>query len=122
MTTKSAALAELKIIPGVGPSIADDLYQLGVRSIAELRSVNPESLYEQICEHKGQRVDRCVLYVFRCARYFASASTHDPEKLKWWNWKGQSSPRIKSSKVSRRRITRHAAPSTRISAARGREL
>jgi hypothetical protein len=35
----------------------------------------------------GQHVDRCVLYVFRCAVYFASESKHDPELLKWWNWK-----------------------------------
>jgi hypothetical protein len=32
-------------------------------------------------------VDRCVLYVFRCAVYFASEAEHDPELLKWWNWK-----------------------------------
>jgi len=28
-----------------------------------------------------------VLYTFRCAVYYASNSNHDPEKLKWWNWK-----------------------------------
>jgi Pathogenicity locus len=32
-------------------------------------------------------VDRCVLYVFRAAVYFASNKKHDEEKLKWWNWK-----------------------------------
>jgi hypothetical protein len=35
----------------------------------------------------GRHVDRCVLYTFRCAVYFASESKHDPELLKWWNWK-----------------------------------
>jgi hypothetical protein len=32
-----------------------------------------------------------VLYVFRCAVYFANNSTHDPELLKWWNWKDRVS-------------------------------
>jgi len=29
-----------------------------------------------------------LLYVFRCAVYFAENKNPDPEKLKWWNWKG----------------------------------
>jgi hypothetical protein len=32
-------------------------------------------------------VDRCLLYVFRCAVYFASHKKHDPKLLLWWNWK-----------------------------------
>nr|WP_321429915.1 helix-hairpin-helix domain-containing protein [uncultured Methanolobus sp.] len=28
-----------------------------------------------------------MLYVFREAVYFASNEEHDPELLKWWNWK-----------------------------------
>lgn len=32
-------------------------------------------------------MDRCMLYVFRCAVYYASSEQHDPELLKWWNWK-----------------------------------
>lgn len=74
-------------IPGVGPSIAADLQRLGIRDVAELRGRNPESLYSQLCRQTGKPVDRCVLYVFRCAVYFASESNHDPEMLKWWNWK-----------------------------------
>jgi hypothetical protein len=78
---------DLSRIPGVGPSIAADLYVLGVREIADLRGRNPESLYNELCHRAGQHVDRCVLYVFRCAVYYASEPEHDPERLKWWNWK-----------------------------------
>jgi Pathogenicity locus len=78
---------ELSRIPGVGPSIASDLCQLGVHEIADLRGRNPESLYADLCQRLGQPVDRCVLYVFRCAVYYASEPEHDPERLKWWNWK-----------------------------------
>jgi hypothetical protein len=35
-------------------------------------------------------VDRCMLNVFRCAVYYASNDIHDPELLKWWNWKDKS--------------------------------
>lgn len=74
-------------IPGVGPSIAADLNRVGIRDVAELRGRNPEALYAELCRAVGHHVDRCVLYVFRCAVYYASEARHDPELLKWWNWK-----------------------------------
>jgi hypothetical protein len=40
----------------------------------------------------GTRQDRCVLYVFRCAVCFASETAHDPDMLKWWNWKDRTYP------------------------------
>jgi hypothetical protein len=83
----SSVLKELQRIPGVGPAVAADLWNLGVRSIGELRGRDPAALYEQLCALQGVRVDRCMLYVFRCAIYFASQEEHDPELLKWWNWK-----------------------------------
>ena len=84
---KTASLADLCGIPGVGPSIASDLHLLGIRHIADLRGRDPQLLYSELCREMGQHVDRCVLYVFRCAVYYASESKHDPELLKWWNWK-----------------------------------
>jgi hypothetical protein len=77
----------LQRIPGIGPSIAADLHRLGIRDVAELRGRNPETLYADLCRDVGHHVDRCVLYVFRCAVYFASETKHDPDLLKWWNWK-----------------------------------
>ncbi len=80
-------LKSLRIIPGVGKSIAEDLWNLGIRSVNDLKDKDPESLYQQLCDIQGQKLDRCMLYVFRCAVYFASNEKHDPELLKWWNWK-----------------------------------
>jgi hypothetical protein len=85
--SRETILKNLQAIPGVGPSIAGDLYALGITRVADLRSQNPEALYDKLCDQRGQRVDRCMLYVFRCAIYFASHRHHEPEKLKWWNWK-----------------------------------
>ncbi len=77
----------LQQIPGIGPSIAADLNGIGITEVAQLRGQSPQALYDQLCEATGQIHDRCVLYVFRCAVYYASTAKHDPEKLKWWNWK-----------------------------------
>lgn len=82
-----SALKRLQVIPGVGPSIAEDLVELGISRVEDLKSRSPDVLYEAHCLQKGCRVDRCWLYVARCAVYFASETKHDPEKLKWWNWK-----------------------------------
>ncbi len=77
----------LQNIPGVGPSLSQDLTDLGYQRVSQLRSADPEQMYEQLCALRGTHIDRCVLYVFRCAVYFADNSVHDPELLKWWNWK-----------------------------------
>jgi hypothetical protein len=80
-------LAELQTIPGVGPSIAQDLHRLGIRKVSDLRGRDPEMMYLQSCNKAGKQIDRCLLYVYRCAVYFASTARPDPERLKWWNWK-----------------------------------
>lgn len=80
-------LQELQVVPGVGPSIAQDLIDLGIRRVADLRGQDPEVLYRRHCRQQGVVVDRCVLYVFRCAVYFAGSKKHEPRLLLWWNWK-----------------------------------
>jgi hypothetical protein len=74
-------------IPGVGDSIACDFVDIGIYEIHDLDDKDPEELYLKLCDHKGVKVDRCMLYVFRCAVYYATVKSHDPELLKWWNWK-----------------------------------
>lgn len=86
-TAKTTATDDLLSIPGVGKSIAQDLRDLGIRSVADLRGAEPETLYDNLCMLRGARIDRCVLYVFRCAVYFATEQQLDPALLKWWNWK-----------------------------------
>jgi hypothetical protein len=78
---------ELEQIPGVGKAIAEDLWRLGITSVRQLKGKDPEMLYRKLCRFQASPVDRCVLYAFRCAAYYASTSDPDPELLKWWNWK-----------------------------------
>jgi hypothetical protein len=77
----------LESIPGVGKSIAQDLRDIGIDRPSCLKGKNPERLYEKLCALRGQHIDRCMLYVFRCAVYFVNTKERDPEKLKWWYWK-----------------------------------
>jgi len=84
---KSVALKEFQRIPGVGKSISLDLWNMGFRNVEELQNQDPEELYARLCLQEGTQVDRFRLYVFRCAVYYASNAEHDPELLKWWNWK-----------------------------------
>ena len=77
---------ELRIMPGIGPTMAQDLRDLGFFAIADLKGQDSEMMYKRLCLTHGMEIDRCVLYVFRCAVYFATKEEHDPELLKWWNW------------------------------------
>lgn len=87
ITASPTQMKNLQEIPGVGPSIARDLRSLGIKKVSDLKRRDPERLYRRLCQQEDQHVDRCVLYVFRCAVYYASTRRPHPEKLKWWNWK-----------------------------------
>jgi len=81
---------DLQTIPGIGPSMAQDLRDLGVFAVSELKGQDPELMYKRLCLMHAMHIDRCVLYVFRCAVYFASEDEPEPELLKWWNWKDEA--------------------------------
>ena len=87
MTKTKKSPDPLQVIPGVGPSIAQDLRDLGYSQPQDLVGEDPQVMYDRHMEQVGSHVDRCVLYTFRCAVYYAETDKPDPEKLKWWNWK-----------------------------------
>ncbi len=92
--SRSKVLKEFQAIPGIGPGQAEDLWKLGLRSVTELKGADAEAMYVRLARIKGTKIDRCQLYAFRCAVYYASRKRHDPELLKWWNWmdKGAKNP------------------------------
>lgn len=77
---------ELQNIPGVGKSLEQDLLMLGIKKVSDLKNKDPEKLYRKLEKLTNSHQDRCVLYVFRCAVYYAKGG-RDLEGLKWWNWK-----------------------------------
>ena len=70
--------SELRKIPFIGPNIEQDLLNIGISRIADLKGKRQEDL--------------CQLYVFRMAVYYADTENPAPEKLKWWYWKDKSYP------------------------------
>lgn len=86
---KTAVKKNLMQIPGVGTRTADDLIKLGILSVSSLKGQNPEEMYQRLCIMQGGHSDRCNLYVYRCAVYFAENrdKNPDPDLLLWWNWK-----------------------------------
>lgn len=87
MLENQTVLKDFQKIPGVGKTIARDFWNIGLRSLDDLKGKNPDTLYKTLCHYQGTQVDRCMLYVFRCAVYYVSTVDHDPDLLKWWNWK-----------------------------------
>lgn len=86
---KKEILKELQKIPGIGTSLAVDLYDLEITKIQNLENKDPQELYDHLCQMRNTKLDPCVLYTFRCAVYFAREKNPDPELLKWWNWKNK---------------------------------
>lgn len=81
---------DLITIPNVGKNTKQDLLNIGIYYVEDLKGKNPEELYLKDCQYKGYREDRCQLYVFRMAVYYAENTTWEEEKLKWWYWKDKS--------------------------------
>ena len=77
----------LDSIPGIGKALSRKLNAIGISGVSDLRSTKSEQLFRKLEKALGTHVDRCVLYTFRCAVYFANHEKHDPAKLKWWKWK-----------------------------------
>jgi nucleotidyltransferase/DNA polymerase involved in DNA repair len=87
--TKAESIKDLMRIPGVGKSIAHDLWNIGITRISDLSGHDPQILYDLSNRFAGTVQDRCLLYVFRCAVYYSETPVAEQEadKLKWWNWK-----------------------------------
>jgi hypothetical protein len=99
---RAAALKELQEIPGVGPTIARNLFAIGIHRIGQLKGRSPETLYRRLERHEGAPVDRCALYVMRCAVYYAENERRSPRLLKWWNWMdGAMKPGRRAKRQSR---------------------
>lgn len=77
----------LLTIPYVGKNIKQHLLDIGIYCVEDLNGKDPYKLYSMINDSKGIKQDKCLLYVFKMAVYYARGDTHDPDKLKWWYWK-----------------------------------
>lgn len=85
---KDDILKEFTIIPTIGKSLAEDMYNLEIRSLEDLKMQHPDEMYTKIRAQAASPMCRCVLYAFRCAVYYAStpSQNHEEQLLKWWSW------------------------------------
>lgn len=83
---------DLTVIPNVGKRTKESLQNIGITCVEDLIGQNPEDLYMKDCIKKGFQVDKCQLYLFRMAVYYAEHNTWEDEKLKWWYWKNRDYP------------------------------
>lgn len=81
-STSRRDLTDLEEIPNIGPSIAGDLRQLGIRSPGDLPGRDPYALYDDLCRLTGQRQDPCVLDTFIAAVRFMEGAPKRP----WWKY------------------------------------
>lgn len=79
-------------IPNVGEKTKQSLLNIGITCVEDLRGKNPEELYCKDGLIKGFREDKCQLYLFRMAIYYAEHTNWEEEKLKWWYWKDKEYP------------------------------
>jgi len=80
-------LRELQKLPNVGPAVAQDLMNIGVTKVEQLKGKDAEKLYEQIEKYEGRHVDRCMLYVLRSLVYMAETGDRRPSYVSWWLFK-----------------------------------
>lgn len=74
-------------IPYIGKKTKESLNNIGINCVEDLVGKDALELYKKDCLVKGFREDRCQLYLFRMAIYYAETESPDKEKLNWWYWK-----------------------------------
>ena len=76
----------LRDLVSVGPAMIRDFEILGIHSVAQLATQDPQYLYERLCSLTGKRQDICCLDVFRAAVAQASDPWLPSEQRQWWYW------------------------------------
>ena len=79
---------DLQKIPGIGKNMEAHLIRAGYPNIASLKGQDPDEVYQRDCLAQGVTVDRCALYSYRLAVYYADNDGQlPPDKRNWWAWK-----------------------------------
>ena len=79
----------LKDLKGIGGAMLGDLDLLGVSSVAQLATEDPDALYARLGTLTGRNQDICVLDVFRCAVAQARDPDLPEDQCQWWWWSRQ---------------------------------
>ena len=80
--SKEGSIKEPMQIPGIGKSIAHDFWNIGITGVPALKGKDPEVLFDLSNKLVGVTQDRCLLYSFRCAVYYAETNPKALDKVK----------------------------------------
>ena len=83
MQTEERCLQDLV---SIGPAMLRDLKLLRIRSVAQLARKNPQRMYRDLNQLKGQTQDICCLDVFTAAVAQAKNPQLPVEQCQWWYW------------------------------------
>lgn len=75
-------VSRLTDLPNIGPSLAGDLYLLGIAHPKQLQGADAYGLYRQLCDITQVRHDPCVLDVFLSITDFMAGN---PPRV-WWHY------------------------------------
>ncbi len=93
MSGKKMAPHELLSLKNLGKATFKDLEILGITSIQQLSTADPDELYARLQVLTGQKHDPCVWDVFAAIIHEAKIG----EKTPWWEWTKVRKKRIKES-------------------------
>lgn len=83
MKARTAAEAkEFTDIPNIGPRMAADFRQLGLRKPMDLAGNDAYALYRKMCRVSGMRQDPCVLDTYMAAVVFMEGG----KPAAWWTF------------------------------------
>jgi hypothetical protein len=76
-------------LSGIGKAMLRDFERLGVTSVAQLATLDAQTLYEQFWALEGVRPDPCVLDTYACAIAQARDPNLPADQRQWWWWSRQ---------------------------------
>jgi hypothetical protein len=88
---------DLKQIPNIGPSIAANLHQIGIKKPLDLTGKDPYAMYDKLCRVTGVQHDPCLLDVFIAATRFMAGETARP----WWKYTAERKATLANRKRSK---------------------
>jgi len=59
---KSEAIKRLQSPRNIGPTTAEKLYSIGIKTPEQMKQSNPVKLYKKLKKKSGGKLDKCVLY------------------------------------------------------------